>query len=55
MIIRARGTGLVEGVDRNGSIIMPDANRVLLKVLTLLIAFSAAIKDMTQPGNVPTP
>lgn len=54
-LIRAAEIGILEPTDIDGTTITPDAKRVLLKVLTLVIAFSVAMHDWTQPGNPPTP
>jgi hypothetical protein len=54
-LIRAAEIGILEPTDIDGTTIIPHAKRVLLKVLTLVIAFSVAMHDRTQPGNLPTP
>ena len=41
--IRMAERTMVEGVDIDGTTIIPDKNRMMLKVLTLVIAFSVAV------------
>jgi hypothetical protein len=53
-VIRAAEMAMVQGVNSEHTISTPDRNRVMLKVLTLVIAFSVAIHDWAQPGNLPT-
>jgi hypothetical protein len=52
-VIRMAEIAMVEGVDIDGSPIIPDAKRVLLKVLTLVIAFSVAVWKHEQTTTRP--
>lgn len=51
--IRMAEMVVVEGDDIDGSHIIPDRNRVLLKVLTLVIAFSVAVWKHQQTTTRP--